>query len=86
MLINKIASNTKMCCKRKGSKFDCFAGFCHHCHATMSAHTRECCYSLFENRIISGLWTIGLCRIDVLVILLHIWFKVFKRGADLGYR
>ena len=51
-----------------GSVVGYFAGFCHHCLATMSAYTDVYHYPLFES---GGLWTITLCRKGMSLLSKH---------------
>ena len=50
--------------KEMGPKVCCFAGFCHHCLTTMSAHAHAYRYPLVENGMKGGLRVITLCRKD----------------------
>ena len=44
-----LLTNAKTCYKETGPKVGRFAGFCHHCLATMSVHTHVYHYPLFES-------------------------------------
>ena len=56
--------NIETCIKEAGPIVGCFAGFCHHCLTTMSAHTYAYHYPLFESGMKTGFGTITLCRKD----------------------
>ena len=57
-----LLANIKCFTKKMGSKVDCFAGFYHHCLATISMPTHVNFYYLFKSGIKTGLWTTPLCR------------------------
>ena len=54
-----------------GLKVGCFAGFCHHCLTTMSAHTYAYRYPLVESGMKTGLRVITLCRKDRVLLSKH---------------
>ena len=57
--------------KETGPKVGCFADFCHHRLMTMSAHTHEYRYPLFESGTKTGLRVIVLCRKDRVLLSKH---------------
>ena len=53
--MNGIANQHKTIVANKTApKVSCFAGFCHHCLITMSAHTLAYCYPLFESGFVNN--------------------------------
>ena len=63
-----LLANIKCFTKEMGSKVDCFAGFYHHCLATISMPTHVNFYCLFKSGIKTGLWTTPLCRKDTTLL------------------
>ena len=53
------------------SKVGCLVSFCHNCLSTTSVHMHAYCYPLIESGAKSGLRTIGLCRIDIVLLCKH---------------
>ena len=51
----ELLANIKRCYKEIDVKVGCFAGFCHHHVATMSAHMHAYCHPLFESVMKTGL-------------------------------
>ena len=66
-----LLTNIKHVTKETGPKVGCFAGFCHHCLVTTSAHMHVYSNPLFESGMKTGLLTFALRRKDIALLHKH---------------